>query len=404
MTQSSTNIPDTEELALLGGTPVRPRVLPQGFVPDDELRAQMAALLETGILSEYYNGPHARRFEQEFAAYHGDDILALGVNSGTGALHLALEAAGVGPGDEVIIPAFCFVAAAVAIANRGALPIICDVEPHSLSLDVEAAEALVGPRTAAILPVHFWGYPVDVASLRSLCDRHGLALVEDTAQGPGATVNGHKTGTFGDFATFSFSNRKHVTCGEGGMVLTRSEERLEAMRALSNFGKGPGWDDYVSHGYNYRMTEVIGVVGSHYLRRIDDEIAARRAAADHYREALDSTGLEPVPPPPWGEAVYFKLPILLPEAHVADRQFVVDAIVAENVSCRVPHRPLFRIEWLEERLRAAGRFRGPEDCPVAATLHPRLIEVETGPNLPLEEARKSARAVQKIWRRVLAGA
>jgi perosamine synthetase len=391
----------TDELAIEGGRPVRPHPLPQGLAVGDELRARIAQLLDKGELSRWYNGPCARRFEERFAAYHGSDLFALGVNSGTSALHLALEAAGVGPGDEVILPALCFVAAATAVVQLGAVPIVCDVASDNLMLDPAVAETLIGARTAAILPVHFWGYPADLPSLRALCDAHDLALVEDAAQAPGATVAGVRTGTYGDFSTFSFANRKHVTCGEGGMVLMRSQERLESMRALANCGKGEGWDDYRTHGYSYRMTELTGVVGLHGLERLDREIASRRGAADQYREVLDGSGLLPVPAAPGAEAVYFKLPVLLPHEHVAEREFVVEAVMAENVSCRVPHRPLYAIPWLAEYLQRAGRFRGAAECPVADSLHRRLIEVETGPNLPPEEARKSALAVEKVWRRIV---
>lgn len=388
----------TEQLAVRGGEPARAQPLPQGLVADDALRARLAEVLDVGLLSEWYNGPWARRFEATFAAFHGADIRAVGVNSGTSALHLALETAGIGHGDEVILPAICFVAAAVAVVQLGAIPVICDVEPRSLMLDPDVAQSLIGPRTAAIMPVHLWGYPADLVSLRSLCDEHGLALVEDAAQAPGATANGRKTGTYGDFAAYSFANRKHVTCGEGGMVLTRSGEAVELMRALANCGKGEGWDDYLTHGYSYRMTELAGAVGVYGMDRLPDEIAARRHAADVYRELLDGSGLTPVPTPPWGEAVYFKLPILLPK--VCDRDFVARAIAGENVSCRVPHRPLYRIPWLAEHLAREGRLRGAAECPVADALHARLIEVETGPNLPADEARTSALAVQKVWRAV----
>jgi perosamine synthetase len=367
-------------------------------VVGDDLRERITEVLDTGNLSQYYNGPYARRFEERFAAYHGADLLAIGVNSGTSALHLALEAAGVGPGDEVIVPALCFVAAAVAVVQLGAVPVICDVEPDSLMLDPTVAETLVSPRTVAIMPVHFWGYPADLPSLRSLCDERGLMLVEDAAQAPGATVGGQKTGTYGDFATFSFANRKHITCGEGGMVLTRSDECLELMRALANCGKGEGWDDYRTHGYSYRMNELTAVLGLHGLERLDNEVAARRRAADHYREVLADSRLMPVPSPQWGEAVYFKLPVLLPEAQADIRSLLVDAVAAENVSCRTPHRPLYMIPWLAEYVRERGRPRGASECPVADALHRRLIEVETGPNLPIGEARTSARAVQRVWR------
>jgi perosamine synthetase len=357
-------------------------------------------LLDSGNLSEWHNGPTARRFAEAWALYHGQTFHAVAVNSGTSALHVALEAGGVGPGDEVIVPAICFVAAPAAVVTLGATPIICDVEPHSLMLDVEQAESLIGLRTKAILPVHFWGYPADAPALRRLCDEHGLLLVEDTAQAPGAPIGDGKAGTWGDFATFSFANRKHVTCGEGGMAITRSAEVAARMQVLANCGKGIGWDDYQSNGYSYRMVEFSALVGLDGLTRLDDEIAARQQAADVYREALADTALEPLPVPPWGDSVYFKLPILMPEDRRDQRAFLVDAIDAENVSCRVPHRPLYSIPWLAAYLRERDAYRGAEDCPVTAAMHPRLFEVETGPNLPLNEARVSARAVEKVWKRV----
>lgn len=400
-TSHDTDTTTDSELALRGGEPLRAQPLPQGLLVDEELRARVGEVLDSGLLSQWYNGPHARRFEERFAAYHGDELLALGVNSGTSALHLALEAAGVGPGDEVVVPALCFVAAAVAVVQLGAVPVICDVEQDSLMLDPACAAALIGPNTVAIMPVHLWGYPANLPALRALCDEHDLALIEDAAQAPGATVGAGKTGTFGDFAAFSFANRKHITCGEGGMVLTRSEEGLELMRALANCGKGEGWDDYRTHGYSYRMTELTGVVGLYGLERLDAEVAARKHAAAQYAEILADSSLAPVASQPWGEAVYFKLPVLLPEERVGDREFVVAATAAENVSCRVPHRPLYAIPWLVAYLRQCNRFRGAEECPVTDAMHHRLIELETGPNLPAFEARCSALALQKVWHEVV---
>lgn len=389
-----------EALALNGGRPVRPAPLPWGLVVTDVLRRRILEAVDTGILSEWYNGPQARRFEDAFAAFHGEGVHAVAVNSGTSALHLALEVAGVGSGDEVILPALCYVAAAVAVVQLGATPVICDVEQRSLTLDPERARELIGPQTRAILPVHFWGYPADLPALRRLCDEHGLALVEDAAQAPGCRVGDALTGSFGDTAAFSFANRKHVTCGEGGMVLCRSADVAARVRALANCGKGIGWDEYESHGYSYRMVEVSAVAGLYGLARIGEEIAARRAAATKYRRMLAGSTLEPVPDPPWGEAVYFKLPIMLPGDRAGDRDLVVRAIAAENVSCRVPHRPLYAIEWLAQHVEQAGRPSGPEECPVTARLYPRLFEVETGPNLPPDEASRSATAVDKVWRAI----
>jgi perosamine synthetase len=349
-------------------------------------------------LSEYYGGPWARRFEQAFARYYGQDYWAVSVNSGTSALHLALTAAGVGPDDEVIVPALCFVAAATAIVQNGAVPVICDAEPEHLTLDVARAERLITKRTKAILPVHFWGYPSDVTQLRNLCDRHGLVLIEDCAQAFGAPTGQAKAGSLADYATFAFSVRKHIACGEGGMVLCRNEESHARIRTLANYGKGSGWDDYVSIGYSYRMAEFPAIVALEALDRVDSEIRARQEAGHHYIDLLQGTGLAVVPEPPWGRSVFFKCPVLLPPDMKQRRKQIVDAIKAENVSCRVPHRPLYAIPWVAEYLKKTGAFRGVEGCPIVAATHPRLFEIETGPHLPMEEARLTGSAVMKVWR------
>jgi perosamine synthetase len=399
VTFTQTKLGSSATLAIHGGTPVRPRPVSMTAHLSAAAKQRIAELLDRNEpLSEYYGGPWARRFEEEFAGFHGPGHHAVAVNSGTSALHVSLAAAGVGPGDEVIVPALCFVAAATAIVQLGATPILCDAEPTSLTMDTRMAQDLVTERTRAILPVHLWGYPADLASLRTLCDAHGLALIEDACQAPGARVGDALTGTFGDFAAYSFANRKHIHCGDGGMVLCRSAEAAGLVRSMANFGKGPGWDDYHTVGYNYRMVEISALIGLDGLADLHHEIARRRDAAALYRDGLGDTDLTPVPTPPWGDSVYFKMPLLLPERHVASRRSVIEAIHAENVSSRVPHRPLFAIPWLTEILRARGRYRGAESCPVAASAHARLFEVETGPHLPREEAVRSVHAVQKVWR------
>src|SRR5205085_3899123 len=184
--------------------------------------------------------------------------------------------------------------------------------PDNLTIDVEIAEQLIGPRTRAILAVHFWGYASDSKRLRALCDKHGLVLIEDCAQALGASASGNKVGTFGDYATCAFSVRKHVACGEGGMVLCNREQDHAKIRRFSNYGKGPDWDDYDSLGYSYRMPEFSAIVGLDGLGRLDDETRARQQAVEHYRKRVENSGLVIVAEPPWGSSVYFKCPILLP--------------------------------------------------------------------------------------------
>jgi perosamine synthetase len=395
LTISRTNAPTA--LAIHGGSPVRPHPVSMTAHINAATRQQILALLDNHeLLSDYYGGRHTRRLEEKFARYQGSGY-AVAVNSGTSALHVALAAAGVGPGDEVIVPALCFVAAATAVIQLGGVPVICDAESRHLTIDVRMAETLITERTKAILPVHFWGYPADLPALRALCDRHRLVLIEDACQAPGAAVGAAKTGTFGDFAAYSFCNRKHIHSGEGGLVMCRSPEGEQTVRSLVNYGKGPGWDDYLTLGYSYRMAELSALICLDGLAKLDQEIAARQAAAEMYEAALAGVELATVPAPGWGTSVYFKMPLMLPERLMPHRAFVVDALNAENVSCRIPHRPLFAIPWLIDYLKRMGRYRGAADCQVTASVYPRLLEVETGPHLPREEAVKSVAAVQKVW-------
>lgn len=388
---------ETKSLALYGGEPVRPGPIETTVYISPEAKAEIAELVDGGNLSVWHGGPQSHRFEKAFAAHHGPGFRAVAVNSGTSALHLALDAAGIGPGDEVIVPAACYVSAATAVVQLGGIPVICDIDPRTLTMDADSAAALVGPRTKAILPVHLWGYPVDVPRLRKLCDEHGLILIEDTSQAPGTRIGDKKAGMYGDYATYSFAFRKHVSTGDGGMVMTSNEEAAERVRVLANVGKGAGWEDYRSLGYSYRMVEFSALVGLDQLTRLDREIAARRQAAQVYRDALEGTGLQPAPEPDWGECSYFKLPILMPAERAKQRNLLIEAVSAENVSCKVPHPALWEIGWLAAYLKGHDRFRGAEECPGAASVLGRLFEVEAGPHLPPHEAGKSASAVTKVW-------
>lgn len=385
------------DLACLGGQPTRSKPTETGVTISDHARERVMMLLDCGRLSNYYNGPWARQFEEEFAKVYGSEYLAVAVNSGTSALHLAVCAAGIGPDDEVIVPALCFVAAATAVVQNGGIPVICDAEPDSLTMDVSQAESLINNRTKAIVVVHFWGYPSNLSALRELCDRYGLKLIEDCAQAMAAPVHDRMVGNFGDFVTYAFSVRKHIGCGEGGMVLCRNEKNFETLRRMSNYGKGPGWDDYHMLGYNYRMAEFPAIVALDGLTLLEEEIAARQSAGRYYTELFHDTGLSVVREPDWGKSVFFKCPVLLPQGTITARQQIVDAISAENVSCRIPHRPLYSIPWLAEYLKAKGVYRSAEDCPTVAAIHPRLFEIETGPNLPIGEVHLTGAAVMKVW-------
>ncbi len=385
-------------LAIFGGTPTRQLPLPTGVRISTTARARVLEMMDSGLLSLYYSGPWARRFETEFAAFFGADIRGVSVNSGTSALSLALSAAGIGPGDEVIVPAFCFVAAASAIVQNNAIPVICDVEPQSLTMSATRARELISPRTKAVLVVHFWGYPADMDSISTLCSTEGLTLIEDCAQAFGATVRRRRVGTFGDYAAFAFSVRKHISCGEGGMVICADHSRYNTLRTLSNYGKGPDWDDYERLGFSCRMAEFPAIIGLDGLSRLTEEISDRQNAGRYYGRSFLSHGLLTIKEPEWGESVYFKCPVLVPDGARSIRDDLVKAISAENISCRIPHRPLFRIDWLTSYLRKNSAAMTADDCPVARDAHSRLFELETGPWLPMQEAEMSCEGTLKVWR------
>jgi dTDP-4-amino-4,6-dideoxygalactose transaminase len=270
-------------------------------MPEGDVQAVMDCL-ESGWLTM---GPRTQAFERALAEHVGTPH-AVTVSSGTAALHLAYLAAGIGPGDEVIVPAVTFVASASAVRFTGAHPVLCDVGGGpNLNIDAADAAQRITPRTRAIVAVHFAGYPADVSALRALCDARGLLLIEDCAQAIGARVDadGRQVGTVGELGAFSFFSKKQLCVGEGGMVTTADEEMAARVRLLrSHAMTSTTWDrhrghdpayDVVDIGFNYRMDEPRAALGLSRLQRLDQDIERRRAIARAYRERLrDVPGLE----------------------------------------------------------------------------------------------------------------
>jgi dTDP-4-amino-4,6-dideoxygalactose transaminase len=298
-------------------------------MPEQDIEA-VAECLRSGWLTL---GPRTQAFEAALASHVGTPH-AVAVSSGTAALHLACRAAGLGPGDEVIVPAFTFIASASAVRYVGATPVLCDVHgPHDFNIDVQDVARRITPRTRAVVAVHFCGYPADVLALRELCDEHNLTLIEDCAQAISAHVDdgGRQVGTVGELGAFSFFSKKQLCVGEGGMVSASEEELAERVRLLRSHAMTSGtWDrhsgrtdtyDVVGLGFNYRIDEPRAALGLSRLARLDADIAARRAIVEAYRERLaDVPGLEL----PWGEQAvrrssHFAFPVLLADRDARDR-------------------------------------------------------------------------------------
>ena len=247
-----------------------------------EVLAAIERVLESG---HFVLGSEVEAFDQEFAEYCGA-VHSVGTNTGTSALHLALLAAGVGPGDEVITVPFTFVATVAAIGYAGARPVLVDVEPETLTMDPSLVEAAITPRTRAIVPVHLYGQPADMNPILDLARHHSLTVIEDACQAHGAEYCGGRAGTLGDLACFSFYPAKNLGAyGEGGSVTTDDPELARRVRLLRDWG-GETKYHHLLKGFNYRLPELQATVLRVKLRRLEEWTEARRAHARQYDELL----------------------------------------------------------------------------------------------------------------------
>ena len=295
-----------------------------------EVTAAIAGVLES---CEFTLGSEVAAFEKEFAAYchagHG-----VGVNSGTSALHLALLAAGVGPGDEVITVPFTFLATVSAIDYTGARPVFVDVDPRTLTMDPAALEAAITPRTRAVIPVHLYGRPADMDPIVAIARRHGIVVIEDAAQAHGAEYKGRRAGSLGEMACFSFYPGKNLGAyGEGGLVVTDSPEYTRTLRMLRDWGAEKKYE-HVLKGYNYRMEGIQGAVLRVKLRHLDDWTESRREAAARYDELLVDSGVETPPPASDARHVYHIYAV-----RTASRQAWQDALQQQGIQTGV-HYPV----------------------------------------------------------------
>ncbi len=241
----------------------------------DEERAAVDAVLSSGMVAQ---GPQVAAFEQEFGAQLVDGRTCVAVNSGTSGLHLGLLAAGVGPGDEVIVPSFTFAATANSVALTGATPVFVDIEPTYFCLDPQAVEAAITERTKAIMPVHLFGHPADMTALTEVAERRGVMIFEDAAQAHGATWQGASVGSFGSFGMFSLYPTKNMTSGEGGMVSCADDELVRRVKLLRNQGMERQYANEVI-GLNNRMTDIHAAIGRVQLTKVGAWTDSRRANA-----------------------------------------------------------------------------------------------------------------------------
>jgi len=338
--------------------PFLPFALPE--IGDDEI-AEVVDTLKSGWVT---TGPKAKRFEEDFAAFLGDASLqAMAVNSATAGLHLALEAIGIGPGDEVITTTHTFTATAEVVRYLGADVVLVDIDPATLCIDPKLVEAAITPRTKAIVPVHYAGLAADMPALLAIAKRHNLRVVEDAAHALPTTCSGALIGTLGSDATvFSFYANKTITTGEGGMVVTRDAalaKRIRVMRlhgmsrdAFDRFtAKVPSWYyEIVAPGFKYNLTDIAAALGIHQLKRALAFQAQRERLAAAYDAAFDGLPVITPPRPASGDQHAWHLYVLrLADGAKISRDALIEQLFAAGIGCSVHYIPLHLQPYWRER-------------------------------------------------------
>jgi len=347
-----------------------------------EIDAAIARVLES---AQFVLGPEVAAFEQDFAAYCGtSECIAL--NSGTSALHLALLAAGIGPGDEVITVPFTFVASVAAVLYAGARPVLVDIDRRSFTMDPAAVEAAITPRTKAILPVHLYGQTADMDPLLEIARRHRLVVIEDAAQAHGAKYKGRSAGSIGDIACFSFYPGKNLGAyGEGGAVTTNNPEYARTLRMLRDWGQDRKYH-HVLRGYNYRMEGFQGAILRVKLRYLDQWTEARRAVVQKYNDLLSDCDVETPKEMPWGRHVYHVYTL-----RAEDRDGLVSALAAEGIQTGI-HYPV--PAHLQPAYADLGYSRG--SFPQSEKAATEVLSLPLYPELPDAHIQKVSQAVMSL--------
>jgi perosamine synthetase len=372
-------------------------------IDDDDVDA-----VEAVLRSDYLTtGPDVARFEAAIAEFTGAPE-AVVVSSGTAALHTAYAVAGIGPGDEVVMPPMTFAATANAAVYLGATPVFVDVDPGTGLIEPAGIEAAITDRTRALVAVDYAGQPADYAAIRAIADRHGLPVLADAAHSLGAARGGRSVGTLADLTVLSFHPVKHITSGEGGAILAGDADTAEALRAFRSHGivrdparlrrdEGPWYHEMQSIGFNYRLTDIQCALGVSQVQKLPRFVARRREIAARYLAELAGTpGLH--------------LPVVEPDAEPSWHLFVVrvvdparrrrffEALHAERIGVQVHYIPVYRHPYYEDRGYPAGL------CPDAEAFYARAISIPMYPGLDDAAISRVIRVVRDLAERVLGDA
>lgn len=368
----------------------------------EEEIAEVTAILRSGWIS---SGSRMRQFEKDFVAYLGNDCHAVAVNSATAGLHLALEALGVGPGDEVIVPTYTFTASAEVIRYLGADPVFIDCDFHTLNITPESIERAITPQTKAIMPVHMAGLPCDMLSIIQLAKKHGLYVVEDAAHALPSTYKGQLVGTFESDATvFSFYANKTMTTAEGGMLVTSNEQiakRSQIMRlhgidrdAFDRYNSSlPAWYyEVVAPGYKYNMTDIAAAIGIHQLKKLDRFQKKRDGMAMRFMEALSDLPISlPALPSSDDKHAWHLFIVRITEQCRVNRDEFIQLMTERGIGTGVHYIPLHRHPYWRETYRLSA-----SDFPAAEAASHQVVSIPLHTRMDREDEQRVIDAMHGI--------
>lgn len=336
--------------------------------------------IDTGWISS--EGPFVKRLEDNMAAYVGRKHAAA-VSNGTVALDLAIEAMELNPGDEVIMPAFTIISCILGLVRRGIKPVLVDSDPDTWNMDVSHIEEKITAKTKAIMVVHIYGLPVDMDPVIELAHKYGLMIIEDGAEAHGLEYKGKKCGSFGDISIMSFYPNKHVTTGEGGMVLTDNERMYERCNAFRNLCHKPGFRFvHEELGYNYRMSNIQAAVGVAQLEKIEEHLQKKQEMGKLYQEIFRNNEKfqKPLEKTSYAQNVYWVFGLVMDKSDKRSAHEVIEQLAKEGIGCR----PFFYPMNLQPALKKLGLFEG-ESYPVAEWLYEKGFYVPSGLSLTEEQ-------------------
>ena len=328
--------------------------------------------IETGWISS--EGPFIKKFEEQMASYVGRKH-GIAVSNGSAALDVAIKALDLNKGDEVIMPTFTIISPAQSLVNVGAIPVLVDSDATTWNMDVSQIEAKITSKTKAILIVHIYGLPVDMQPVLELCKKYNLLLIEDAAEMHGQTYNGQQCGSFGDISIFSFYPNKHITSGEGGMIMCNNDALAERCRKLRNLAFEPNGRRFIHHelGWNYRMTNMQAAIGLAQLEKLDEHIQKKRRIGKLYDEGLKGLkGFQlPLPKTNYAENIYWVY------AMVAETEQIANKTVQKLNEAKIGTRPFFWCMHEQPVFQEMGLFKN-EHYPVAEKIARNGFYVPSG--------------------------